>query len=125
MASSERGFTLIELFIALVILGILMTLGLTNYVTSIKKSRDGKRKVDLEQIRSGLEMCYSDVGSYPSITFGNPLVCGGNTYLDPIPNDPLNSSPHVYTYLNFGGTSYSLCANQLEITGSSYCVTNP
>lgn len=125
MAKVNRGFTLVELMIVISIISILVSLGATNYVQQMKKARDGERKTELEQIRSALEMCRADTGSYPiTISFGETLTCGGNTYMNPVPVDPKNSSPYIYTYSG-GGNSYTLCANRLETTGSSYCVRNP
>ena len=48
----ERGFTLIELLIVIVIIGILMSVLLVSYQGTRRTARDGKRKADLEQIRS-------------------------------------------------------------------------
>lgn len=121
----NKGFTLIELMVVMAIIGILVGLTLTAFVGSRKSARDGKRKADLEEIRSALEMCRTDTGSYPgSVSFGGSLTCGGTTYMGFVPVDPINSSPYIYTYSG-GGNSYTLCANRLETTGSSHCVTNP
>lgn len=64
---AKRGFTLVEVMIVVAIVGILATFAQINYVTGLKKARDGKRKADLEQIRSALEMARSDSpdGVYP------------------------------------------------------------
>lgn len=123
----KKGFTLVELIIVITIIGILATLGFANYQTSMQRARDGKRKADLEQIRSALEMCRTDTRSYPltgGFSFGGSLSCGGQTYMNPVPVDPKNSTPYIYTYSG-SANSYTLCANQLEIEGTSYCVTNP
>ncbi|TSC53516.1 MAG: general secretion pathway protein G [Microgenomates group bacterium LiPW_16] len=127
MGKASHGFTLVELMIVISIISILVSLGATNYVQQMKKARDGERKTELEQIRSALEMCRADTGSYPatgSFSFGGTLTCGGNTYMNPVPTDPKNSSPYIYTYSG-GGNSYTLCANRLETTEIIYCVNNP
>lgn len=121
----NKGFTLIELMVVMVVIGILAGLTLTGFAAARKTARDGQRKADLEQIRSALEMCRSDTGSYPgSLSFGGSLTCDGSTYMDSVPIDPINSSPYIYTYSG-SANSYTLCANQLETTGVSYCVNNP
>jgi len=61
----KNGFTLVELIVVIAIIGVLVSLGYTNYQTSLARARDGKRKGDLEQIRSALEMYRTDKGYYP------------------------------------------------------------
>ena len=52
----KKGFTLIELLIAVSIIAILISIGVVSYGSVNKRSRDAKRKGDIEQLRSGLEM---------------------------------------------------------------------
>ncbi|MGB9911058.1 MAG: prepilin-type N-terminal cleavage/methylation domain-containing protein [Microgenomates group bacterium] len=120
----KKGFTLIELLVSLSIIAILIGLALVSYQGAQRSSRDGRRKADLEQIRSALEMCRTDTGSYPSGTLvsGNNITCGSVTYLT-IPSDPLSDRQYVYT--NIDRTSYTLCA-ALEngagtVTGCGSC----
>jgi len=145
MKERNKGFTLIELMIVLTIIGVLMGLALVSYQGARKSARDGKRKADLEQIRSALEMCRADTGSYPTDIY-NDIICGGQTYLSNTPKDPMTSNNYAYTPLPSGCspsgstkcTSYTLCA-ALETGGGTvsgcascgsgvtcnYKVTNP
>lgn len=127
----QKGFTFIEILVVTTIIGILATIGLTSYQIANKKARDGKRKADLEQIRSALEMCKADNGNYPltgslsSCGIGTNIDCG-NIYLQPIPCDPLNDLTHKYIYSSCAAdpcVGYTLSAT-LEI-GPVYQVTNP
>ncbi len=112
-----NGFTLIEILVAMTIVAILMAISLVSLTGARKVARDGKRKADLEQIRSALEIYRSDCKTYPSsLTFGagSSLVgaeadCSGNTYLDEVPNDPMTSS-YTYTYNRISDNSYALCS---------------
>ena len=133
---TRKGFTLIELLVVMTIIAVLAGLALVSYQGARKTARDGKRKTDLEQIRSALEMCYSDDNSYPGVSFGNPLTCpgSGNTYLDSVPNDPVSGRQYSYST---DGVSYTLCASLETGSGSvpsgcgncgtacNYKVTNP
>ena len=128
MKIKKTGFTLIELLVSLTIMAIIMGLALVAFQSSRKTARDARRKTDLEEIRSALEMCRADTGSYPatgSFSFGGALTCGSNNYLSPVPLDPVQSGVYYYTYARLTTSTYSLCANQLEVTGLTYCVTNP
>jgi len=102
------GFTLIELLVAMTIVAVLMGIALVSYQGARKSARDGKRKADLEQVRSALEMCRTDDGSYPlgSLSSGGNITCGGKTYMT-IPNDPLTD--RIYSYSGTANT-YTLCA---------------
>ncbi len=114
----NKGFTLIELLVVMTIIALLLGLSLVSYQGARKVARDGQRKADLEEIRSALEMCRTDTGSYPgSLSSGSPLTCGGETYLDEVPSDPLSGRQYAYSG---SADSYSLYA-ALEIdTGDSY-----
>jgi len=113
MMKDKRGFTLIELLVAMTIVAVLAGVSLVSYQGARKNARDGKRKTDLEQIRSAAEMCRADTGSYPvgTLSSGDPITCDSQTYLT-IPQDPLSGRQYIYT----GDVdSYILCAS-LEIS---------
>ena len=109
------GFTLIEVLVATGVMAVLMGISLVSYQGSKKAARDGKRKADLEQIRSALEIYRTDCKTYPatgSVVWGQPLagagVCVNNTYMEKIPADPGSNS---YYYNRSGSNSYVLCAS--------------
>ncbi|MGB9585894.1 MAG: type II secretion system protein [Anaerolineales bacterium] len=121
---TKSGFTLIELLTTMTIIAVLAGLALVSLQGARKSARDGKRKADLEQIRSALEMCRSDTGSYPAgpLYSGQNISCGvpAQTYLQ-IPADPLPDRRYYYNRLS--PTSYELCA-ALEVGGSTVCPAN-
>jgi len=59
------GFTLLELLVVIAILGILSTIGIGSFLSSQVKSRDARRKGDLQSVAAALEMYYNDKGEYP------------------------------------------------------------
>lgn len=59
------GFTLVELLVAITIIGILSALTVYGVNGTRKKSRDADRKVDLDMMASGLENYYTVNKSYP------------------------------------------------------------
>ena len=110
----EKGFTLIELLVVMTIIAVLSGLALVSFQGARKTARDGKRKADLEEIRSALEMYRTDCGAYLTGTrySGSTIACGSNTYMT-IPDDPI--SARRYRYWS-NGTNYNLCA-ALEVGG--------
>lgn len=103
----ELGFTLLELIIVIVIIGALAALISGNFITSLKKGRDARRKGDLQQIQKALEMYYEDNRVYPlSITSGSELAYNGKTYMTKVPSDPSNGC--IYQYDSTDGTYYKL-----------------
>lgn len=119
----RAGFTLIELLVVISIIGILASLLLVSYQGTRKTARDGKRKVDLEQIRSALEMCRTDTNSYPISIYtdlsGTPVIsCGSpsQTYLSGTPKDPATQDNYYYNRAT--ASTYTLCA-YLEVSGTA------
>lgn len=110
----SKGFSLIELLIAISIIAILSALGLSVYQAVYKSARDAQRKSDLKMIQSALEQYRSDQMSYPSqITFGSSIVVDSKTYLSKVPNDPKMSPNYLYQLQPSGCTGNSC---------TSYCL---
>ena len=63
----HKGFTLIEILVTVIIIAILTAIAVVSYVSINRRSRDVKRKSDLEQVRQALEMYRSDNGFYPAV----------------------------------------------------------
>jgi len=114
------GFTMIELLIVIVILAILTTIGLGSFASSQIKSRDSRRKADLQNIAKALEVYYNDKGEYPISTgntgiigqawggpFVDPDVAGGALYMNVLPTDPNDFS---YFYESTDGSYFQLYA---------------
>lgn len=139
-SNSTNGFTFVELLVVVTIIVLLSAIGLASYSQVNKKSRDSKRKSDLEQIRAALEIYRTDQSAYPATldttSCSGTLTQGSSTYMDPIPCDPTNNATQGYTYLytQVSDTQYTLEV-KLEVdtaTGTctatsprTYCVKQP
>ena len=86
---NAKGFTLIELMIVVSIVGILATIAVPSYQSSVIKAREAVLRQDLFTMRELLDHHRADKGKYPPSLDG--LVTAG--YLRAIPIDPFTNSP--------------------------------
>lgn len=123
----SHGFTLLEVLVSATIIAVMTAVGMVSYSSVNKRSRDVKRRADLEQIRSALEMYRSDNGQYPNIGGGflntsglsTALVTGG--YMPAVPDDPATTGNYYYDAISTSGvySSYCICGNLETITTGS------
>lgn len=64
---SSQGFTIVELLIVIVVIGILATLVIVTYSGIQQKARDTKRKTDIRAVQGQLEAYYSQNSKYPTL----------------------------------------------------------
>ena len=106
-------------------MGLLLALSVYGIQSARRSSHDARRKSDLEQIRSALEMYKSDCNNYPE-TLASSLVGDGssegcstdNIYIESVPTDPKSNSSYDYNYLSPSSYSLSAC---LESADDSQC----
>jgi type IV pilus assembly protein PilA len=75
---NQDGLTLIELLIAVVIIGILAAIVMPNFISVKTKSFDGAAKADLRNMIVSQENYFSDLQAYTDIT----VAAGGQGDLD-------------------------------------------
>ncbi len=61
----QSGFTIVELLIVIVIIGILATLVIVTFTGTQKKARDSQRQTDINAVNSHLATYYAEEGHYP------------------------------------------------------------
>lgn len=85
---NEAGFTLMELMIVMMIIGILTTLAIPSFKAAIKNAREAVLKEDLRVMRSAIDSYTMDKQKAPQSL--DDLVQEG--YLKVIPEDPMTKS---------------------------------
>ena len=70
----KKGFTLLEIIVVLIILGIIATLGFLQYTRVIEKGRTSEAKTNLGTIRTMAMAYYEENGSYPDDTYINGVL---------------------------------------------------
>jgi prepilin-type N-terminal cleavage/methylation domain-containing protein len=70
----DSGFTVIELLIVIVVIGILAAIVISTYSGIQVKQRNSKRQTDIQAVQTQLEAFYSQNGYYPSFKDINNTV---------------------------------------------------
>ncbi len=117
-----HGFTMIELMIVIAIIAALGTMFMSTFPASQKRGRDTKRKSDIKQYQTAIELYANKKGDYSGLTNGNVTSsCALLGITGTCPDDP--TSTQHYT-LSANATNYVLSARleQPLITASPYFV---
>jgi len=111
MKQGDLGFTIIELMIAFLIMGVLLTFVAVKYPASLARGRDVKRMNDLKIYQTALESYASKNGLlYPSASSGAIDVSSLCTALEIPANDcPTDPKGGIYSYeTDSGGSNYTI-----------------
>ncbi len=108
-----RGFTLIELMIAIAVLGILLAIAVPNYTKYVRESRRAQAQSEMLQMRVGMEKWRANKISYRS---------DADTTNTATTNTPANAgftgTNDYYTYtIAAGDNTYTITAT--AVTGKS------
>lgn len=68
LKTKQSGFTIVELLIVIVVIGILAALVITTFNGIQQKGRDTERQTDIKAIHGQLEAYYAQSGYYPTFT---------------------------------------------------------
>ncbi|MCC2630769.1 MAG: Type secretion system protein, partial [Candidatus Paceibacter sp.] len=66
--NNVRGFTVLELLVVIAIIGVMSAIMLVAFSTARQKSRDARRKADMQQIFTALNIFYDSYGCLPITT---------------------------------------------------------
>ena len=101
----EAGFTLVEMLVVLVIIGLLVGLVGPKVFNQLSDAKVKTAKIQIQSFTNGLDLFFLDLGRYPSTaeglgalyqrpagaaTWNGPYLRGNN-----VPKDPWNN-PYVY-----------------------------
>lgn len=139
LKNKSQGFTIIELMVVIVVIGILATIITISYDGIQRDVRDSERSSDIEIIKSALETYYNQKGSYPvsnassiSSTIGELNLTpesvrapGVNNAATPslITNGSYPPAPNVSEYVYQSFTSSTASSANLCTTTSTPCTS--
>jgi prepilin-type N-terminal cleavage/methylation domain-containing protein len=143
MKINRSGFTIVELLVVIITIGILATITVVSYNGVQARSRDTRRRTDVANIIKAMELYYSDNNSYPAPTTntGSAINNGwyssgdsswsklstlllGSQAIDAVPVDPINTPSGVPSA---GGRVYAMYVNYMggycgSTTGQMYMI---
>ncbi|MFC1711956.1 type IV pilin protein, partial [Patescibacteria group bacterium] len=113
MKNLKKGFSFIEILVVVTIIGVIAAIGTVTYTSAQKKSRDGRRKKDLQSLRFAIEEYRAFNLEYPGETCCSGTLyssCGSSNGIDWLPadlqsefpsgiKDPKNTEPFCYYYM--------------------------
>lgn len=86
--SKSKGFTIVELLIVIVVIGILATLVIVTFSGIQQRARDTQRQTDINGIQGHLEAYYAQTGTYPTLAMVNDTAFRAK-YMKGFPADAL------------------------------------
>jgi prepilin-type N-terminal cleavage/methylation domain-containing protein len=99
MIRTTKGFTLIELMIVVVIIGILASIAIPNFVSMQDRAKEGRVKGNMHTLQTGVEdFAIQNSGQYPTAADGPAVeVLLSGTVV------PVNPFTGALTTINWGG----------------------
>lgn len=117
-----QGFTIVELLIVIVVIGILALLVITTYSGIQAKARNSKRQTDIQSLQTQIEAFFSQNGYYPSLADMNSSNWL-NTNMKSLDQnaliDPSNPNQSKTLCSNSGGVAKQYCYAVTDSSGNS------
>lgn len=130
---NNKGFTLIELMVAMLIVVTLSTIGMMSYRAGVRRSNDAKKIEDMKSVQRAMEQYYAAEGNYTSYSDGALTTSSGDTLLRDFPESPEDDKPYSK---DSDADGYCYCAQLNKTDGGNsgadcnyagegyYCVDN-
>lgn len=93
----KKGFTLLELLVVVIIIGILASIAMPQYTSTIEKARSGEAMINIGAIRVALDRYWYQNGTLPANSNFSALDIDD-------PNNVTNKL-YVYSFVNNGTTA--------------------
>jgi general secretion pathway protein G len=106
--SDEDGFSLVELMVVIVIIGLLATIVIINVMPAADRAATTKARADIATLEQAIDIYKLDHLTYPPAAEGLQALVVGR-YIRRLPNDPWGN-PYRYTVPGRDGRPYQLAS---------------
>ena len=106
LQAKKQGFTIIELLVSIVVIGILSTIMIVSYTGIQQRSRDTDRASDMTQLKIAIEKYHSEKSMYPAVCSADDTECAASSlssvleteFIKSVPHDPRNTADSATDY---------------------------
>ena len=105
---TEEGFSLVELMVVIVIIGLLATIVIINVMPAADRAATTKARADIATLEQAVDMYKIDHLTYPPAAEGLQALVAGR-YIRRLPNDPWGN-PYRYTMPGADGQDYRIAS---------------
>lgn len=108
----QAGFTLMELLVALVVMGILMAIAIPNYNEYVRRTHRANARAALQQAAQWMERVATAQGSYPLMLDSSMTSVEGGRYTIDFDGVPTNSSFRLIAErVSTAGNAHDVCGD--------------
>ena len=121
----EKGFTLVELMIVIIILAVLTGIAVPSYLALRNRAKESATESEMKNIATALELYQADNEAYP-LTANYPVgLTGGTTvYMVTVPANDAWGIAYVYASTGPGYSLTSLGVDMTAAGGDDIVMTN-
>ena len=112
----NHGFTLVELMIVIVIIGVLAAIAVPIYTSNVQKAKMSEADAALGTIRTQLRIYKAENGDYPTVAVAAAVEAAAWSKIKANELDGKYFDGDAYTYLSAAGVTYTItCAGGLVL----------
>jgi len=110
---SEKGFTLVELMIVIIILAVLTGIAVPSYMALRNRARESATESEMKNIATAIELHQADLEDYPTTAEYSGVL---SPYMDPVPAS--DSWGEDYAYVSADGSTYTLTSTGADMAAA-------
>lgn len=130
---NDKGFTMIEMMVVLIIIAVLIGGGIRFYLGYVERAKVTKARSEITTMQAALDSYYAEKGSYPAesdeelvkagLDTNSISVSSGKAYQYNITSSSGNSSYEIKTTTTFSGNKYLIATGEKGMSNEPVLTT--